>query len=129
MSSPLMFPNNRNVRDSGRDIWLIISMGSIKGVNHHTGPINCLKYFNPCSLTPTTWVDKKTTIAMAAFVLIFEVGDSKPGTMPMRLDVRINSPNVAIRGKNFLPLCPMISLSRASNPPRTTSMTFCVFPG
>jgi hypothetical protein len=36
---------------------------------------------------------------------------------------------VAIRGKNFLPSCPMVSFIKESNPPMTTSMTFWNLPG
>src|SRR4030042_4896619 len=61
ISSPLILPNKRKVKESGREKWLMISMGIIRGGSHQTGPINCLKYFTPWVLTPTTCVEKKTT--------------------------------------------------------------------
>ena len=57
------------------------------------------------------------------------VGDEKPGTRPIRLEKRINRPNVAIRGKNFRPCGPIVSMSRPSNPRTIASMTFWKPPG
>ena len=58
--------------------------GNISGMSHHTGPRKCFMYLKPCFWTPTMWVVATTTRAHAPVVFRFAVGDSKPGTMPMR---------------------------------------------
>ena len=89
MSSPMMLPKSRTERERGRERWLMISIGIISGVSHQTGPMNCLKYLRPWTLTPTMWVITKTTRASETVVLRFAVGDSKPGISPSRFEVRM----------------------------------------
>ena len=46
-SSPKMLPKSRKLKDSTRLKWPIISMGSIRGMSHGTGPIKCFTYLAP----------------------------------------------------------------------------------
>jgi len=67
----------------------MISIGSMSGVSHHTGPMNCFTYFMPWTRMPTMCVMTNTTTAIDTVVLRLAVGDSNPGISPMRFDVRI----------------------------------------
>src|SRR3990172_7625392 len=125
-SWPIMFPKRRSERDTGLARCPIISMGSIKGASHQTGPVKCLKYLSPCSLTPITWVAKKTIRASAKVVLRFAVGGRSPGMRPSTFDTKMKTAKVSTKGKYFLPLCPMVSSTRLLKAVMTSSSIDCV---
>jgi len=101
-----MLPKRRNARETGRARWLMTSKGIISGARSTMGPTKCLKYEKPCLDTPMIWVAKNTVMARAAVVLMFPVGDSKPGTSPCRLDTRMKRKRLPMSGKYRFPSGP-----------------------
>ena len=85
--------------DTGRAMWLTISMGSMSGASHQTGPMKCLKYLGPCATTPKTWVRTKTSRASATLVLSVAVGGRKPGMSDSRLQKRMKRKRVPMSGR------------------------------
>ncbi len=52
--SPKMLPKRRSASESTRARCEMISIGTISGNSHHTGPTNCLAYLTgPCRRRPT----------------------------------------------------------------------------
>src|SRR3990170_1629227 len=124
-----MLPKRRSDRDTGLARCPIISMGSINGASHQTGPVKCLKYLIPCSLTPITWVARKTIRASDRVVLRFAVGGRSPGMRPSTFDTKMKTAKVRTKGKYFLPLCPIVSSTRLLKAVMTSSSIDCVAPG
>ena len=54
-SSAKMLPKSRIDRETGREKWLMISIGIISGARAGMGPMKCLKYLRPWALTPWAW--------------------------------------------------------------------------
>ena len=55
-SSANIFPKRRMESETGREKWLIISMGRRSGAIMGIGPMNCLRYLNrPWDLIPCQW--------------------------------------------------------------------------
>ncbi len=63
----------------------ISTISNIIGAKAHTGPRKCLIYLTPCNLIPMMWVKAKVQRARERVVLIFAVGEKKPGARPIRL--------------------------------------------
>ncbi len=55
-SSANMFPKRRMESETGREKWLMISMGTRSGAKRGMGPVKCLRYLNrPWDLIPCQW--------------------------------------------------------------------------